>query len=386
MTHVQGDWLTAPATQEVMALLEDNGHLALAVGGCVRNALLGVPVTDVDISTDARPDRVMALAEKAGIKAVPTGIDHGTVTLVHGGTPFEITTFRADVETDGRRAVVRFADTVDEDARRRDFTMNALYADRRGAVLDPLGGLPDLHARRFRFIEDAETRIREDYLRTLRFLRFSAWYGDPAEGMDAEALSAIALTLDGLSTLSRERVGSEVLKLLAAPDPVMAVSVMAQTGVLAQILPGASARALGPLMMAEKALELHPDPIRRLAATGFRDGAALRLSKTDSRKLDVLADLTEATTALPEIAYRDGQDTALSTATLRSAVLEMPVDSSIRAQITAAAAARFPVRPADLMPDLQGPALGDALKTLEARWIASGFALGRDALLDSLKG
>jgi poly(A) polymerase len=386
MTHVQGDWLTAPATQEVMALLENHGHQALAVGGCVRNALLGVPVTDVDISTDARPDRVMALAEKAGIKAVPTGIDHGTVTLVHGGTPFEITTFRADVETDGRRAVVRFADTVDEDARRRDFTMNALYADRRGAVLDPLGGLPDLHARRFRFIEDAETRIREDYLRTLRFFRFSAWYGDPAEGMDAEALSAIAVTLDGLSTLSRERVGSEVLKLLAAPDPVMAVSVMAQTGVLAQILPGASPRALGPLMLAEQALELHADPIRRLAATGFREGAALRLSKTDSRALEVLADLTEATTALPEIAYRDGQDTALSTATLRSAMLEMPVDSSIRAQITAAAAARFPVRPADLMPDLQGPALGDALKTLEARWIASGFALGRDALLDSLKG
>lgn len=386
MTRVTGDWLTNPATQRVMSMLEEAGFQALAVGGCVRNALLGVAVSDVDISTDARPEVVMKLAQSAGLKAVPTGIDHGTVTVVADGEGFEVTTFRADVETDGRRAVVRFADTVNEDARRRDFTMNALYADRRGSVVDPLGGLPDLQARRFRFIENAETRIREDYLRTLRFFRFFAWYGDPEQGMDAEALAAIAANLDGLDLLSRERVGVEILKLLSAPDPVMALSVMEQTGVLPRVLPGATARALGPLTLAEDVLSLEPDPVRRLTATGFRDAEALRLSKVDARRLALLAELAESTSPLAECAYRHGLATALDTAALRAALFETPVDANILPQLEQAALAVFPVKPADLMPSLQGPALGAALKALEAAWIASGFALEREQLLSTLKG
>lgn len=386
MTRVTGDWLTNPATQRVMSMLEDAGFQALAVGGCVRNALLGVPVSDVDISTDARPERVMELAQSVGLKAVPTGIDHGTITVVTDGEGFEVTTFRADVETDGRRAVVRFADTVEEDARRRDFTMNALYADRRGAVIDPLGGLPDLQARRFRFIEDAETRIREDYLRTLRFFRFFAWYGDPSEGMDAEALAAIAANLDGLNLLSRERVGVEILKLLSAPDPIMALNVMEQTGVLSRVLPGATARALGPLTLAEAALTIEPDPIRRLTATGFRDEDSLRLSKADARRLALLSELAESSAPLAECAYRHGLAAALDTAALRSALLETPADAGILPKLEQAAKADFPVKPADLMPELQGPALGAALKALEAQWITSGFDLDREQLLGSLKG
>ena len=381
MTRVTGDWLTNPATQRVMTMLEDGGFQALAVGGCLRNALLGAPVADVDISTNARPETVVALAGKAGLKAVPTGIEHGTVTVVTQGQGFEVTTFRADVETDGRRAVVRFADTAAEDARRRDFTMNALYADRHGTVIDPLGGLPDLLARRLRFIEDAETRIREDYLRTLRFFRFNAWYGDPAQGMDPEALAAIAANLDGLDRLSRERVGAEILKLLAAPDPVMAVSVMGQTGVLARVLPGASPRALGPLVMTEPLLGLHPDPIRRLAATGCDDGAGLRLSKADSRSLTLLKDLCGNSSDLAEIAYRHGADTARDTAALRAALFETPLSANTQARIAQGAAAVFPVTAADLMPGLQGQALGNRLKTLEDRWIATGMCLDKDELL-----
>lgn len=381
MTQVTGDWLTAPGTQAVMGMLEDAGYQAHAVGGCVRNALLGAPVADVDISTDARPETVIALARAAGLKPVPTGIDHGTVTVVAKGEPFEVTTYRADVETDGRRAVVRFADTMAEDAVRRDFTMNALYADRRGTVVDPLGGLPDLRARHLRFIQDAAQRIREDYLRTLRYFRFHAWYGDPAQGMDAEALAAIADNLDGLDRLSAERVGAELLKLLAAPDPVQAVAVMAQTGVLPRILPGASPRALGPLLMAEAALGLAPDPLRRLAATGFADGAALRLSKPDQKRLTLLRELTEGTAGLPEVAWRHGAATARDTAALRAAILEQPVDPAALPDLAKAAQARFPVTAQDLMPALSGNALGDRLRALEAQWIASGFALSREDLL-----
>ena len=172
MTRIKEAWVNDPDTQKVCAALTDGGAQALFVGGCVRNALLGVPVSDIDIATDARPERVVQLAEKAGIKAVPTGIDHGTVTLVSGGVPHEVTTFRRDVETDGRRAKIAYSDRVEEDAARRDFTMNALYARPDGTVLDPLGGLPDLRARRVRFIGRAEDRIREDYLRSLRFFRF----------------------------------------------------------------------------------------------------------------------------------------------------------------------------------------------------------------------
>ena len=248
MTRITADWLTDPATQAVCAALEVGGAQALFVGGCVRNALMGVPVRDIDLSTDAVPERVIALAGAAGIKAVPTGIDHGTVTLVKNGIPHEVTTFRKDVETDGRRAVVAYSTRVEEDAARRDFTMNALYARSDGTVLDPLGGLPDLRARRVRFIGCAGDRIREDYLRSLRYFRFHAWYGCNDLGFDPEALAAIADNLDGLSTLSRERVGGELLRLLAAPDPAPAVAAMRSTGALGLVLPGSDDRALAPLV------------------------------------------------------------------------------------------------------------------------------------------
>ncbi|KGM89571.1 tRNA nucleotidyltransferase/poly(A) polymerase [Roseovarius mucosus DSM 17069] len=179
---VSGAWIEAKATQAVCAMLTGAGYQALFVGGCVRNALLGAPVGDIDIATDARPEMVVELAEGAGLKPVPTGIEHGTITVVSGHIGHEVTTFRKDVQSFGRHAVVAFADDLHTDARRRDFTMNALYARPDGDVVDPLGGLEDLRARRVRFIEDADQRIREDYLRILRFFRFHAWYGDPEGG------------------------------------------------------------------------------------------------------------------------------------------------------------------------------------------------------------
>ncbi|MFN3210442.1 MAG: CCA tRNA nucleotidyltransferase [Roseovarius sp.] len=377
-----GPWIDASETQEVCRMLEAAGHRALMVGGCVRNALMGVAVNDVDISTDARPDAVIALAGAAGLKAVPTGVEHGTVTVVCRGVPFEITTFRKDVETDGRRAVVAFADDVESDARRRDFTVNALYATRRGDVIDPLGGLPDIKARRIRFIDDAETRIREDYLRILRFFRFHAAYGDPEGGLDREGLAACAALAEGMDGLPRERIGAEMTKLLAAPDPAPSVAAMRQAGVLARVLPGADDRALAPLVHLEEAHGIGADALRRLAALGGEGPAdALRLSRKDARRLELLREEAGAMQTPEALGYRHGARTARDILLLRAALLEQPVSQEALAAAQTGARAEFPVSARDLMPRFSGPAVGEALKKMEAAWIDSGFALDREALL-----
>ncbi|WP_439136511.1 CCA tRNA nucleotidyltransferase [Roseicyclus sp.] len=377
------DWLTDPATVTIMTLLTQDGHGAWFVGGCVRNALLGRGVEDIDIATDLRPDDVMALAQAAGIKAVPTGIAHGTVTLIVDHRPFEVTTLRRDVATDGRRATIAFTDHVDEDAARRDFTINALYAQADGTVLDPTGeGLADIQARRLRFIGDPRDRITEDYLRILRFFRFHAWYADPIAGIDSEGLAACAALADGLGQLSRERVGAEIKKLLGAPDPAPVVAAMAQAGILARTLPGAMARMLPILIAFEDA---PPDPIRRLAALGDVEVAAgLRLANAEITRLSILRDGMSSATPPDALAYLHGADIAWDIVVLRASQFETPVDPTVRALIARGASAVFPVKPADLMPRLSGAALGQALKTLEARWIASSFTLGRAELLSRL--
>ena len=382
---ISGDWLTRKETQAVFAMLSDAGYQVYAVGGCVRNALMGVAVSDVDMSTDATPDQVVQMAKVVGLKAIPTGIDHGTITVVSGGIPHEITTFRKDVATDGRRAVVAFSKNVKDDARRRDFTMNALYVDRDGEVLDPLGGMADLKARVLRFIDDPTQRIREDYLRILRYFRFHAWYGDPGSGMDPDALAAIAETFEGLAQISKERVGSEILKLLAADDPAPAIAAMRQTGVLGQVLSGADDRALAPLVHLEGEAVLAPDSLRRLDSLGGDSVSEnLRLSKKQTETLGVLRHEVGSMEALAAVAYRHGADVAYSVALLRAAVLETPLQPEMKTDIALGVEAEFPVKAADLMPDFTGAQLGEALKNLEASWVASGFTLSKDDLLRSL--
>ncbi|SFR34713.1 CCA tRNA nucleotidyltransferase [Litoreibacter janthinus] len=380
MTIVTGDWLHAPATQAVFDALEEAGHTGYFVGGCVRNAFLGAPVADIDITTAATPDTVCKAAEAAGLKVVPTGIDHGTVTVVSGGMPHEITTFRRDVTTDGRHAEVAFSTSLAEDAARRDFTMNALYADRHGDVSDPVGGLPDLEARRLRFIGDADARIAEDYLRILRFFRFHAWYGDADQGLDADGLAACAAAAEGLSQLSAERIGAEMTKLLRAPDPAPAVAAMAQAGILARVMPGADAKALPVLVHLEDGRA--PALARRAVSLGGANLKELwRLSKAEAEKIDVLRDLAGATTGLAEISYRHGADAALDVALLRGALFEQPLPQNLDAIISTGAEACFPLSAADLMPEFKGPALGTKLKELETRWVASGFTLTKAELL-----
>lgn len=380
--RIEAPWVNVPGAAQVWALLTRAGYRGWYVGGCVRNTLIGHAVSDIDITTDARPEQIMAAADAAGVRAIPTGIAHGTVTLVPDGHPVEVTTLRRDVATDGRHATVVFTDTIAADAQRRDFTMNALYALPDGTVVDPLGGLVDLMARRVRFVGDPGARIAEDYLRILRFFRFHAWFGDPAQGIDAEGLAACAAHLDGLDSLSRERVGVELIKLLSAPDPAPAMAAMRSCGALLRLLPGAGTGLLTVLVHVEQVAGLTPDPLRRLTALGG-DGvaAALRLSTASAARLQHLRDGIEGPTGPGELGYRLGEAMAMDILALRAALREQEIDP-VQAEIAKIGAGRTcPVRAADLMPKLQGAALGQALKQIETRWIASGFTLDRAALL-----
>ncbi|MEP5153147.1 CCA tRNA nucleotidyltransferase [Planktotalea sp.] len=378
---VSGAWIDEPATQRVCAALTQNGYQALFVGGCVRNALLATAVSDIDIATDAHPEETIRCAEKAGLQAIPTGIDHGTITVVSDGIAHEITTFRSDVETDGRHAEVRFSKSVEEDAARRDFTMNAIYARPDGSVLDPLNGLPDLEARHVRFIGDAQERIREDYLRSLRFFRFTAWYGDPALGIDREGLAAVAENLEGLEGLSRERVGAELKKLLGAHDPSIAVASMRSAGVLGAVLEGADDRYLAPLVHHETSLGRAPNAIRRLAILAEpNDEDTLRLSKVERKQWAILRDELGTMKSAAHLGYLYGADIAIDVLMLRASLFEQPVALDTVSESNKGDSAKFPIKAADL-PDLSGRALGEKLKQLEADWITSDFSLSREELL-----
>ncbi|HEY5105160.1 MAG TPA: CCA tRNA nucleotidyltransferase [Caulobacteraceae bacterium] len=287
-------WMNAPATHAVMGALTTAGgpDCARFVGGCVRNALLRRPVGDIDIAATLTPDEITAALVAAGLKAVPTGAAHGTITAVAMGKPFEITTLRRDVETDGRHAVVAFTDDWAADAARRDFTFNALYADARGQLFDPTGaGLDDLRAGRVVFVGDPASRISEDALRILRYFRFLAWYGKGEP--DAAALTACRDLRDSLTALSAERVAKELLGLLAAEDPRQAVSLMAATGVLSLVLPEARGLARFEALVAiETEMLFSEDPLLRLAslladdpAAGEAVGRSLRLANAQRDRL-----------------------------------------------------------------------------------------------------
>ncbi|TIM08805.1 CCA tRNA nucleotidyltransferase [Mesorhizobium sp.] len=404
----KADWLGERHLQRLLAALADGGEEARVAGGAVRNALIGQPVADVDIATTTVPDETIRRAEAAGFKAVPTGIEHGTITIVAGGKPFEVTTLRADIETDGRRAKVSFGRDWKADAERRDFTINALYAEADGTIVDLVGGIADIEARRLRFIGDPEARIREDYLRILRFFRFFAWYGDGRP--DAEGLKACARLKEGLGQLSVERVWSELKKLLSAPDPSRALLWMRQAGVLTSVLPESEKwgiDAIHALTRAEKDLGWTPDPLLRLEAIVPPDAARmktlaerLRFSVSEAGRLRqwALTAPVEPKTTEAELAKRlyrgdrqgivDRLRLSLASARARAvedndALLEAGGFSRLLAFAEKWKNPGFPLKGADLtrLGASPGPKLGATLKNLENEWIESGFALDRGALL-----
>jgi poly(A) polymerase len=370
------------------------------VGGAVRNALLGVPVDEIDVATTAAPDAVMRRAAAAGFKAVPTGVDHGTVTVVVDGTPYEVTTLREDVETFGRHARVAFGRDWQRDAERRDFTMNALYAGRDGTVYDYVGGLDDLKQRRVRFIGDPARRIEEDYLRILRFFRFHAAYGDGGHP-DAAGLSACIAGRAGLETLSRERVRAEILKLLVAVHTVPAVVSMSEAGLLVAVLGSVPLLAsFANMTKLERELALTADPVRRLGALSVSTGEdaerlreRLRLANVEHDRLASMADgwwqLSAATGEhdMRVLAYRIGAEKYLDRVLLAwsRAWNENVTDAhwhdlaSLPNRWTAPV---FPLKAADFIARglVPGPALGAALRAAEAAWIAADFPMDAAAL------
>ncbi|KPH58721.1 CCA tRNA nucleotidyltransferase [Novosphingobium sp. ST904] len=364
------DWM---AREDLAALVAALGHEnARYVGGAVRDTLLGQPVKDIDMATVLPPEETMRRLQEAGIRHVPTGIDHGTVTAVLPGGPVEITTLRHDVSTDGRRATVAFATDWREDAARRDFTMNALYADPVGGELfDWFGGLEDLSARRVRFIGDARQRIREDHLRILRYFRFQARFGTTPANEEAEsACSELAPTLKGLS---RERVGMEMMNLLGLPDPAPTVQRMAELGVLEVILPEADTAALAALIAAERAQAAGPDPVRRLAALlpaqvplAEQVASRFRLSGAQKKRLAVAAARNGAPGEPRALAYRLGMDGALD---------RLLIAGADCTALTGWNVPQFPLKGGQIVARGvgAGPEVARVLRQVEERWVAEGF-------------
>ena len=398
-------WMTEPKAAAVLDALEAAGGTDCArfVGGCVRNTLIGRPVSDIDIATVLSPQAVTEALKAAGLKAVPTGIEHGTVTAISGGQPFEITTLRRDVATDGRRAVVAFTDDWAEDAQRRDFTLNSLYARRDGSLFDPTGqGVADARAGRIVFVGEAEARVREDYLRILRFFRFFAWYG--AEPADAVALAACEALRGDLKTLSAERVSKEFLKLLAADDPRPAVALMDRTGVLGEVLPPPIDLARFHALVAIEDEQLFEnDPVLRLAALLPDDqvGAAafaarLRLSNGErDRLVAALApesfkswmsprEIRRAVYRLGPQVFRDRAKLAWARASGTAATMQWRGMIALGEGWTAPA---FPLTGDEVIAAgvPKGPMVGQVLREVEDWWIEHDFLDDRLSVIEKLK-
>ncbi len=388
------DWMAAPGVAAVIAALTANGAVVRFVGGCVRDAVIGRPPdSDIDLATTDPPETVTALLEAAGLRALPTGIAHGTVTALAEGQSLEVTTLRRDVETDGRHATVAFTDDWEADAGRRDFTMNALFCDPDGSLYDPTGGLADARSGRVRFVGDPVERIEEDALRILRFFRFHAHYGQtPA---DPEALDACRAKASLVTALSGERVGAEMLKLLTAPDPSPALILMIESGVMAALLPQIT--GLGNLAVLCQIDD--GDALRRLALLlrhGDGDAVAvaerLRLSNDQRDRLEgITAPLLELGADLDPAAqrralYRLGAGRFTDLVYLAWAETEKPGFDAMVETARDWQAPALPIGGDDVMAlgIERGPAVGDLLEAVEDWWISGDFKADREASLAKL--
>lgn len=388
-------WLKEKALVQLFDALEKDGGEPRVVGGAVRNALMGYGDSDIDIATTTQPEETLALLEAADIKAIPTGIEHGTVTAVIDGKAYEITSLRKDVKTDGRHAVVAFGTSFEDDARRRDFTINAIYADRNGHIYDYVGGLADIETETLQFIGDASTRIEEDYLRILRFFRFFAYYGKNRP--DAQGLKACARLKDGLDGLSAERIWSEMRKLFAAPDPSRALLWMRQVGVLTKLLPESEKwgiDAIPPLMEAERKHEIAPDAMVRLMSvipprvdTVNDIASRWKLSNAERDRLRIWASLPQQLPkddrSLRGLAYRHSKAAVLDALHVQTGLRRDDELANAAKTLAAWDVPELPVKGTDLLERgfEKGPLLGAKLKELENEWIESDFNLKRDDLL-----
>ena len=400
-------FLDDPGVQQLFAAFP--GGSLRVVGGAVRNAILKEPVADIDLATTLEPDEVVDVLTSASIKYVPTGLAHGTVTAVIDGKPYEVTSLRRDVETDGRRATVAYTTDWAEDAARRDFTMNALYVDADGVLHDPTGqGVSDAEARKLRFVGDADTRVKEDFLRSLRFFRFMASYSADAP-VDSGALKAIRDNASGLSQLSAERVWAELKRILSAPSPVRAVRTMHQQGILTKLIPEAdNVEGLERYVALERREALPIDPLRRLMAMSARLplpmltlARRLKMSNAEKSRLQAWADSSADIAHLADpitpdrerlaAIYREGKDVIIDRALLRAAGERDALKSGYFMVLVDLAMGwtqpTFPLSGKDLKAAgfPPGEGMGKLLKALEALWIKSGFTAEKPQLIAAAK-
>ena len=375
-------WLRNPSAQKLSKLYKNFGYQVLFVGGCVRNTILKMPVTDIDLATDAQPEEIIKIAKENNIRFVPTGLAHGTITLIIDNKNYQITTFRTDFDHDGRYAKVEFTESLLLDASRRDLTINALYCNHVGEVIDPLNGLDDIKKQKIKFIGNPNERIKEDNLRILRFFRFQAIYGNKNFEIDSIALEACHNHKSKLAALSKERITSELRKILSAPNPLEVIIKMNETGVLNELFQKVSIDSLEAYLKTEEKFKININWLGRLLSLQVtQEEESLKLTRCEFKFLKQTKSAIENQIHVLEFSYYNGVENGKIYSILQNFRHNIILSKNLLNQINSLATKKFPITAKDLMPEISGKKLGEALRSLEDRWIKSNFTLSKKELL-----
>ena len=375
-------WLRNPSAQKLSKLYKNFGYQVLFVGGCVRNTILKMPVTDIDLATDAQPEEIIKIAKENNIRFVPTGLAHGTITLIIDNKNYQITTFRTDFDHDGRYAKVEFTESLLLDASRRDLTINALYCNDVGEVIDPLNGLDDIKKQKIKFIGNPNERIKEDNLRILRFFRFQAIYGNKNLEIDSIALEACHNHKSKLAALSKERITSELRKILSAPNPLEVIIKMNETGVLNELFQNVSIDSLEAYLKTEEKFKININWLGRLLSLQVtQEEESLKLTRCEFKFLKQTKSAIENQIHVLEFSYYNGVENGKIYSILQNFRHNIILSKNLLNQINSLATKKFPITAKDLMPEIRGKKLGEALRSLEDRWIKSNFTLSKKDLL-----
>jgi|TARA_B100001059_G_scaffold119370_1_gene119584 poly(A) polymerase len=375
-------WLRNPSAQKLSKLYKSFGYQVLFVGGCVRNTILKMPVTDIDLATDAQPEEIIKIAKENNIRFVPTGLAHGTITLIIDNKNYQITTFRTDFDHDGRYAKVEFTESLLLDASRRDLTINALYCNHVGEVIDPLNGLDDIKKQKIKFIGNPNERIKEDNLRILRFFRFQAIYGNKNLEIDSIALEACHNHKSKLAALSKERITSELRKILSAPNPLEVIIKMNETGVLNELFQNVSIDSLEAYLKTEEKFKININWLGRLLSLQVtQEEESLKLTRCEFKFLKQTKSAIENQIHVLEFSYYNGVENGKIYSILQNFRHNIILSKNLLNQINSLATKKFPITAKDLMPEIRGKKLGEALRSLEDRWIKSNFTLSKKDLL-----
>jgi poly(A) polymerase len=382
INKLENNWLNQASAQCLSKAFKNYGHQALFVGGCVRNSILKVPVTDIDMATDALPETIIKISKENNFKFILTGLTHGTITIIIDKIAYQITTFRSDIANDGRYAKVEFTTSLLLDASRRDLTINALYCDSYGKVIDPLNVLEDLNNRIIKFIGDPNKRIAEDYLRILRFFRFQAIYGNEMLEIDVPALAACREHKSKLATLSKERITSELRKLFLSNNPTRTIIKMIDTGILNQLFDNCSINSFISYIEAEKKYKIEINWIGRLLSLqGSNIEEVLTLTRRELKMIKYTKKAIEQNVPIFEFSYYNGMEYGIMYLLLQHGMKKTTLNKILINKVSSIVTRKFPVTAKDLMPKLKGKKLGDELKKLESQWIESDFTLNKNQLL-----